>query len=69
MKIKNLKISSESHEVLKKYCMKKGYKIHNSQATQSAHTQMTQHALTDADVLLRVWQFYLINLDLRDPLE
>jgi hypothetical protein len=28
MKIKNLKISSESHEVLKKYCNKKGYKIH-----------------------------------------
>jgi len=28
MKIKNLKISVESHEILKKYCMKKGLKIH-----------------------------------------
>lgn len=28
MKIKNLKISEESHEILKKYCMKKGFKIH-----------------------------------------
>jgi hypothetical protein len=28
MKIKNLKISEESHNLLKKYCMKKGYKIH-----------------------------------------
>jgi hypothetical protein len=28
MKIKNLKISEESHAILKKYCMKKGLKIH-----------------------------------------
>jgi hypothetical protein len=28
MKIKNLKISEESHTILKKYCMKKGLKIH-----------------------------------------
>jgi hypothetical protein len=27
-KIKNLKISVESHLLLKKYCDKKGYKIH-----------------------------------------
>lgn len=28
MSIKNLKISSESHETLKKYCFKNGLKIH-----------------------------------------
>jgi hypothetical protein len=28
MKIKNLKISEESHLILKKYCIKKGLKIH-----------------------------------------
>jgi len=28
LKIKNLKISEESHAVLKKYCNKKGLKIH-----------------------------------------
>ena len=28
MKIKNLKISEDSHKVLKKYCEKKGLKIH-----------------------------------------
>jgi hypothetical protein len=28
MKIKNLKISEESHIILKKYCQKKGLKIH-----------------------------------------
>ena len=28
MKIKNLKISEESHFILKKYCLKKGLKIH-----------------------------------------
>jgi len=28
MKIKNLKISEESHLILKKYCVKKGLKIH-----------------------------------------
>jgi hypothetical protein len=28
MKIKNLKISIESHEMLKKHCMKNGLKIH-----------------------------------------
>ena len=27
-KIKNLKISEESHTLLKKYCDKKGFKIH-----------------------------------------
>jgi len=28
LKIKNLKISEESHAILKKYCVKKGLKIH-----------------------------------------
>ena len=28
MKIKNLKISEDSHSILKKYCMKNGLKIH-----------------------------------------
>jgi hypothetical protein len=28
MKIKNLKISEDSHKVLKKYCEKNGLKIH-----------------------------------------
>jgi hypothetical protein len=28
MKIKNLKISEESHKILKTYCTKKGLKIH-----------------------------------------
>jgi len=28
MKIKNLKISEETHSILKKHCMKKGLKIH-----------------------------------------
>jgi len=28
MKIKNLKISEESHQILKKHCIKKGLKIH-----------------------------------------
>jgi hypothetical protein len=28
MEIKNLKISIESHEMLKKHCMKNGLKIH-----------------------------------------
>ena len=28
MKIKNLKISEESHNLLKTYCMKNGLKIH-----------------------------------------
>jgi len=28
LKIKNLKISEETHAVLKKYCLKKGLKIH-----------------------------------------
>lgn len=27
-KIKNIKISPETHELLKKYCEKKGYKIY-----------------------------------------
>ena len=27
-KIKNIKISVESHALLKKYCVEKGYKIH-----------------------------------------
>jgi len=28
LKIKNIKISPESHEILKTYCNKHGYKIH-----------------------------------------
>jgi hypothetical protein len=28
LKIKNLKISEESHAIIKKYCVKKGLKIH-----------------------------------------
>jgi glucosamine 6-phosphate synthetase-like amidotransferase/phosphosugar isomerase protein len=36
-KIKNLKIDPEVHDILKKYCDKKGYKIYNTSKIVSRH--------------------------------